>query len=82
MNVKDAVVMITGGGSGLGAASAREFAQAGGRIVVMDLPSSPARRSPPNSAIRESSPLRMSPPSRRSARRSPRRLPVSRESTC
>jgi 3-hydroxyacyl-CoA dehydrogenase / 3-hydroxy-2-methylbutyryl-CoA dehydrogenase len=41
MNVKDAVVMITGGGSGLGAASAREFAQAGGRIVVMDLPSSP-----------------------------------------
>ncbi len=41
MDVKDAVVMITGGGSGLGAASAREFAKAGASIVVMDLPSSP-----------------------------------------
>jgi NAD(P)-dependent dehydrogenase (short-subunit alcohol dehydrogenase family) len=41
MHVKDAVVMITGGGSGLGAASAREFAQGGGRIAIVDLPKSP-----------------------------------------
>lgn len=41
MDVKDVVVMITGGGSGLGAASAREFAKAGASIVVMDLASSP-----------------------------------------
>lgn len=42
MDVKDAVVMITGGGSGLGAASAREFARAGARIVLLDLPAAPA----------------------------------------
>jgi NAD(P)-dependent dehydrogenase (short-subunit alcohol dehydrogenase family) len=42
MDLKDAVVMITGGGSGLGAASAREFAHFGARIVLVDLPSSPA----------------------------------------
>jgi NAD(P)-dependent dehydrogenase (short-subunit alcohol dehydrogenase family) len=42
MDVKDAVVMITGGGSGLGAASAREFARGGARIVIVDLASSPA----------------------------------------
>jgi 3-hydroxyacyl-CoA dehydrogenase/3-hydroxy-2-methylbutyryl-CoA dehydrogenase len=42
MDVKDAVVMITGGGSGLGAASAREFARAGASVVLLDLPSAPA----------------------------------------
>jgi NAD(P)-dependent dehydrogenase (short-subunit alcohol dehydrogenase family) len=41
MDVKDAVVMITGGGSGLGAASAREFAAVGARLVIVDLPSVP-----------------------------------------
>jgi 3-hydroxyacyl-CoA dehydrogenase / 3-hydroxy-2-methylbutyryl-CoA dehydrogenase len=41
MDVKDAVVMITGGGSGLGAASGNEFARSGGRIAIVDLPSSP-----------------------------------------
>ncbi len=41
MDVKDAVVMITGGGSGLGAASAREFAAAGASVVLLDLPSAP-----------------------------------------
>ena len=39
MDIKDAVVMITGGGSGLGAASAAEFAARGARIVIVDLPS-------------------------------------------
>jgi 3-hydroxyacyl-CoA dehydrogenase/3-hydroxy-2-methylbutyryl-CoA dehydrogenase len=42
MDVNDAVVMITGGGSGLGAASAREFARLGARAVLVDLPASPA----------------------------------------
>jgi len=41
MDVKDAVVMITGGGSGLGAASAREFATAGANVVLLDLPAAP-----------------------------------------
>ncbi|HXR36826.1 MAG TPA: SDR family NAD(P)-dependent oxidoreductase [Candidatus Binataceae bacterium] len=41
MEVNAAVVMITGGGSGLGAASAKEFAKGGARIVLVDLPSSP-----------------------------------------
>jgi NAD(P)-dependent dehydrogenase (short-subunit alcohol dehydrogenase family) len=38
MDVKGAVVMITGGGSGLGAATAREFAKGGARVVLADLP--------------------------------------------
>lgn len=41
MDVKGAVVMITGGGSGLGAATAREFASGGARVVLADLPASP-----------------------------------------
>jgi 3-hydroxyacyl-CoA dehydrogenase / 3-hydroxy-2-methylbutyryl-CoA dehydrogenase len=41
MNLKNAVVVITGGGSGLGEATAREFAAGGARIVVLDLPNSP-----------------------------------------
>jgi 3-hydroxyacyl-CoA dehydrogenase/3-hydroxy-2-methylbutyryl-CoA dehydrogenase len=41
MNLKDAVAVITGGGSGLGEATAREFAAGGARIVVLDLPNSP-----------------------------------------
>jgi 3-hydroxyacyl-CoA dehydrogenase / 3-hydroxy-2-methylbutyryl-CoA dehydrogenase len=41
MDVKGAVVMITGGGSGLGAATAREFAKGGARVVLADLPGSP-----------------------------------------
>jgi NAD(P)-dependent dehydrogenase (short-subunit alcohol dehydrogenase family) len=42
MNLKDAVALITGGGSGLGEATAREFANAGSRLVIVDLPNSPA----------------------------------------
>ena len=40
MNLKDAVAVITGGGSGLGEATAREFADGGARIVILDLPNS------------------------------------------
>lgn len=40
MNLKDAVAIITGAGSGLGAATAREFAAHGAKIAVLDLPSS------------------------------------------
>jgi NAD(P)-dependent dehydrogenase (short-subunit alcohol dehydrogenase family) len=41
MNLKDAVAVVTGGGSGLGEATAREFAASGAKVVVLDLPNSP-----------------------------------------
>jgi NAD(P)-dependent dehydrogenase (short-subunit alcohol dehydrogenase family) len=41
MNLKDKVAVITGGGSGLGEATGREFAAAGARVVVLDLANSP-----------------------------------------
>jgi NAD(P)-dependent dehydrogenase (short-subunit alcohol dehydrogenase family) len=41
MDLKDAVAVITGGGSGLGEATAHEFAAGGARIVILDLPNSP-----------------------------------------
>ncbi|HVC44984.1 MAG TPA: 3-hydroxyacyl-CoA dehydrogenase [Candidatus Binataceae bacterium] len=41
MNLKDAVAVITGGGSGLGEATAREFAAGGAKIAILDLPGSP-----------------------------------------
>jgi 3-hydroxyacyl-CoA dehydrogenase/3-hydroxy-2-methylbutyryl-CoA dehydrogenase len=44
MKLQDAVALITGGGSGLGEATAREFAEAGARIVVLDLPNSPGAK--------------------------------------
>jgi NAD(P)-dependent dehydrogenase (short-subunit alcohol dehydrogenase family) len=44
MNLKDAVALITGGGSGLGAATAREFAAHGAKIAILDLPSSPGAK--------------------------------------
>jgi NAD(P)-dependent dehydrogenase (short-subunit alcohol dehydrogenase family) len=44
MNLKDAVAVVTGGGSGLGEATAREFANAGARIVILDLPDSPGAK--------------------------------------
>lgn len=37
MNVKDKIVIITGAGSGIGAASARLFAQHGATVVVSDI---------------------------------------------
>jgi hypothetical protein len=44
MNLKDAVAIITGGGSGLGEATAREFADGGAKIVILDLPASPGAK--------------------------------------
>jgi 3-hydroxyacyl-CoA dehydrogenase/3-hydroxy-2-methylbutyryl-CoA dehydrogenase len=44
MNLKDSVAVITGGGSGLGAATAREFAERGAKIAILDLPSSPGAK--------------------------------------
>ncbi len=40
MQVKGSKALITGGGSGLGEATARRFAAAGGSVVVLDLPQS------------------------------------------
>ena len=37
MNFEGKVVMITGGASGMGAASAREFAKQGARVIIVDL---------------------------------------------
>src|SRR5437868_12357458 len=37
MRFKDRVLFVTGGGSGIGAATARRFASEGGRVAVVDL---------------------------------------------
>jgi NAD(P)-dependent dehydrogenase (short-subunit alcohol dehydrogenase family) len=44
MELKDAAVVITGAGSGIGAALARRFAAAGARLVVNDLDAAAAAR--------------------------------------
>jgi NAD(P)-dependent dehydrogenase (short-subunit alcohol dehydrogenase family) len=43
MNLKDRVAVITGSGSGIGRASALEFARAGARVVVADINGGSAR---------------------------------------
>ncbi|MGO9449941.1 MAG: 3-hydroxyacyl-CoA dehydrogenase [Candidatus Binataceae bacterium] len=44
MNLNNTIAVITGGGSGLGEATARELASAGAKIAVLDLPSSPGQK--------------------------------------
>jgi len=44
MELKDAVAVITGGGSGLGEATAREFAAGGAKVVILDLSNSPGAK--------------------------------------
>ena len=41
MDVKEAVVLVTGGGSGLGAGTAQALHHAGARVAILDLASSP-----------------------------------------
>ena len=40
MRIKDAVAVVTGGGSGLGLASARALLECGAKVVILDLPNS------------------------------------------
>ncbi len=44
MDLKDAIALVTGGGSGLGEATAREFAAAGAKVAILDLESSPGAK--------------------------------------
>ncbi len=44
MKMKDTIALVTGGGSGLGEATVREFASAGARVVILDLPASPGAK--------------------------------------
>ncbi|HAG61012.1 MAG TPA: beta-ketoacyl-ACP reductase, partial [Arthrobacter bacterium] len=43
MRFKDRVAVVTGGGRGIGAASARRFAAEGAAVVIADLDDGPAR---------------------------------------
>ncbi len=44
MQIEGTGAVITGGASGLGAATARELVAAGGRVALLDLPSSPGEK--------------------------------------
>ena len=44
MNLKNVVAIVTGGGSGLGEATVREFASAGAKVAILDLAASPGAK--------------------------------------
>src|SRR5438270_1748460 len=44
MKLENSVAVITGGGSGLGEATAREFLSHGAKVALLDLPSSPGAK--------------------------------------
>ena len=47
MDIKGTVALITGGASGLGAATARRLFDAGASVVLLDLAARPVTPSPP-----------------------------------
>ena len=56
-DLKDKVVLVTGGSTGIGAAAARGFAANGSRVAVhYNESAGPPRRSLPRSARREATP--------------------------
>lgn len=70
MDIEGASALVTGGASGLGLATARRLAAAGAHVTIVDLPTSPARRSPTNWAARSP------PPTSPTRNRSPRQPPA------
>ena len=54
MDINGASAIVTGGASGIGAASARQLAARGAKVVVADLQADAGRNSPTRSAARSS----------------------------
>jgi NAD(P)-dependent dehydrogenase (short-subunit alcohol dehydrogenase family) len=50
MNIQGQAALVTGGGSGLGEATARELARLGAKVAVLDVNLANAQRWPPTSA--------------------------------
>ena len=80
MQLKDVAVLITGGGSGLGAATARAMAAKGAKIAVLDQSKENAEKvaaEVKGVALSPTSPTRS-----RSRRRSPRPKPPTASRAC